>query len=409
MQLRTHQSECRPSRTYSRPIPQQLVIRVANVSMSLRRSEPAAFCQFPRSPIGNFGLALFASADYARPLYRKDIFFPGSIKGLIRMSSATSAREILENPRDQVATSQTSIAAFPDGLRHRKTTIDEASVTGGDNPTDVNRTGSCLMSLTKIPLPDVCDKEGEVGEDTEAKIWDALKSKTSLNFTQEPADGIYPVPRSLSPCGWWLCWQTQREPSITSDDGTGKYPRSCASVVSRLSGSRIAGRSNVSTTILTAIALLICGPSACVMPYWGSLVGQILIMIVFGLTISPFFSLVSIIICDILDLEALTNADGIVTMIRGIASTTGSAVAGLIVSSRQTYSAALLIAGATIIIGGILYIIIIFYERANSRKKLKTETDAKEGRKIEINFDFKANVGSGSNEDCSVVTKRRLI
>lgn len=47
------------------------------------------------------------------------------------------------------------------------------------------------------------------------------------------------------------------------------------------------------------------------------------------LNLAPFFSLASIIICDILDLEALTNGYGIVTMLRGIASTAGSPLAGM--------------------------------------------------------------------------------
>lgn len=101
--------------------------------------------------------------------------------------------------------------------------INEASVHEGGNPMDVNWTGSCLMSLTKIPLPDVFDKEGEDGEDSEGKIWDGLKSKMDLNLTGKPTDGIYRVPRTLSLCGWWLCWQTQGEPDVTLDESAGKY------------------------------------------------------------------------------------------------------------------------------------------------------------------------------------------
>lgn len=108
---RSHQSECRPSRTYSRPIPRQSVIQFANVSLPRYRSASIAACQLTQSHIGNFGSALFSSTlsrgvgglsgtpsieeltdtapvivelphesitleDYARPLYRKDIFFP---------------------------------------------------------------------------------------------------------------------------------------------------------------------------------------------------------------------------------------------------------------------------------------------------------------------------------------------
>ncbi|VDM24475.1 unnamed protein product [Hydatigera taeniaeformis] len=101
-----------------------------------------------------------------------------------------------------------------------------------------------------------------------------------------------------------------------------------ASVVSRLLSSWAAGRPRVSSTLLTAVTLMLSGVAVCVMPYLSSLIGQIVLMVIYGLAVSPFFSLTSIIICDILGLEALTNAYGIVTMVRGVASTIGSPVAG---------------------------------------------------------------------------------
>lgn len=115
VQRRENKSECRLSRTYSRPIPRRPVVHIANASVSRRRSESIAVCQLAQSHVSSFGSALFASAvsrfgiggaggvtgnpsieeladtapvivelphesiaveDYARPLYRKDIFFP---------------------------------------------------------------------------------------------------------------------------------------------------------------------------------------------------------------------------------------------------------------------------------------------------------------------------------------------
>lgn len=110
MRRRAHVSECRPTRNYVRPIPKQTVIQFANASLARRRSSSVAASQ---SPLGNLGSALFASTlskgiagaglsggpsidaladtapvivelphesitveDYARPMYRKDIFFP---------------------------------------------------------------------------------------------------------------------------------------------------------------------------------------------------------------------------------------------------------------------------------------------------------------------------------------------
>lgn len=146
---------------------------------------------------------------------------------------------MMETSEDQIVCSQVSVE-MADGVRRRKTTmgtsqfgsnilfgdnvplppINEASVPAEGAPQDANWTGSCLMSLTRIPLPDVFEAEdggvgvgvGGVVED-EAKLWDRLKSETGLNLADAPADGIYRVPRSHSMCGWWLCWETRRKHS----------------------------------------------------------------------------------------------------------------------------------------------------------------------------------------------------
>ncbi|VDD79686.1 unnamed protein product [Mesocestoides corti] len=149
--------------------------------------------------------------------------------------------------------------------------------------------------------------------------------------------------------------------------------------MSRFSSSWAAGKPNVSATMVSTVTLFLAGCAVCIMPYWSSLIGQIILMAAFGLAISPFFSLTSIILCDILDLEALTNAYGIVTLVRGIASTVGSPVAGTIVSATSTFSIAFLLSGATVLIGGFLYIAIILHERAKLNK-LIADADSDHGK-----------------------------
>ncbi|EUB61997.1 Monocarboxylate transporter [Echinococcus granulosus] len=282
-------SERRPSRMCTRPIPRQSVVQLANASVSRRRSESVSMGALTRSYLSSLGSAMFASTtggfgsagggagsrggaaeeladtapvivelphesicveDYARPLYRKDIFFPGSVKRQIESSAASIAAAVtsmMETSGDQIGCSQASME-MADGVRRRKVTvgtsqfgsgilfgdnvplppINEASVPVEGAPLDANWTGSCLMSLTRIPLPDVFEVEkesvgvggGVVAED-ETRVWDRLKSETGLNLADAPADGIYRVPRSHSMCGWWLCWETRRKQSseLATEEG----------------------------------------------------------------------------------------------------------------------------------------------------------------------------------------------
>ncbi|KAL5110853.1 Monocarboxylate transporter 3 [Taenia crassiceps] len=524
---RNQPSERRPSRAYTRPIPRQSVVRLANASVPRRRSESVAMGALTRSYLSSLGSTVFASTaggfvgagsgtgtrnigvedfvdaapvivelphesisveDYARPLYRKDIFFPGSVKRQIESSTASivaTVANMMETSEDQIGCSQASVEMV-DGVRRRKTTMGTSlfgsNILFGDNvPLPPINEG--------IPLPDVFEAEdggvgagavagaGGVVED-EAKLWDQVKAETGLNLANAPADGIYRVPRSHSMCGWWLCWETRRKHSAElaaeevdgmeclkcslEEDGDRslqpmKFPqrarlvlvRRCvflpksmfdvlmtmmnlsllkaksflifclssliavmgayvplffvcdladsfsipksqsaylltvyggASVVSRLLSSWAASRPKVSSTLLSAVTLMLAGITVCVMPYWGSLIGQIILMVIYGLTVSPFFSLTSIIICDILDLEALTNAYGIVTMVRGVASTVGSPVAGMIVAATSTFSVALSIAGVAVIVGGVLYVVILCHERAKLNKLAKGGVDAEQGK-----------------------------
>ncbi|VDM21307.1 unnamed protein product [Hydatigera taeniaeformis] len=291
-------SRRRPSRTYTRPIPRQSVVQLANASVPRRRSESVAMGALTRSYLSSIGSTMFASTadgfggmgsgigsrsgdaeelvdaapvivelphesisveDYARPLYRKDIFFPGSVKRQIEASAASiaaAAGSMMEASEDQIGYSQASVE-MADGPRRRKTTmgasqfgsnilfgdnvplppINEVSVPAEGAPLDANWTGSCLMSLTRIPLPDVFESEakgvgtgdGGVVED-EASFWDRLRSETGLNLADAPADGIYRVPRSHSMCGWWLCWETRRKRSAElaaeEEDGMKQLKRS---------------------------------------------------------------------------------------------------------------------------------------------------------------------------------------
>ncbi|VDO13980.1 unnamed protein product [Rodentolepis nana] len=483
---RTHVSECYPTREYIRPIPKRSTFYLATASAPRNRSVSAAYDQVTQSRLSTFGSALLPPAavrpgasasdirsvedlidsgapvivelphesisveDYSRPLYRTDIFFPGSVKRKIsktaaQIAAAAAASNIDENLDNRGTSTQASLGGgvgIPDGIRNRKismgTSVFGSSINFGDNvplppitevsvlengaPIDENWTGSCMMSLTRIPLPDVFNEEkskSDLSDEEEAKIWDRLKVETNINLSEKPADGIYHVPRSHSLCGWWLCWKTERTQSEDDEEGDkmehfkrslfvgdkdkmsrkprlvlvrrcASLPKSmfdvlvammnlsllksfsfamyclasliavmgiyvplffvcdladsfdiptsqsaylltaygAASVLSRLTCSWAAGIPNVSSTLLSAVTMLLAAVVVCAMPYWGSLAGQMILMVFYGIVISPFFSLTSIILCDILDLEALTNAYGIVVMVRGIASAVGSPAAG---------------------------------------------------------------------------------
>ena len=78
-----------------------------------------------------------------------------------------------------------------------------------------------------------------------------------------------------------------------------------ASVVCRLTLSWAAGRPKVSSLLLTTVGILLAGGSACIMPFWGSLLGQVFLMIIYGLTVGKSKSLYNL--CTYFPRKSLTR------------------------------------------------------------------------------------------------------
>lgn len=76
--------------------------------------------------------------------------------------------------------------------------------------------------------------------------------------------------------------------------------------------------------------------------------------IVFGFTIGAYVGLTSVILVDLLGLEKLTNAFGLLLLFQGIASLIGPPFAGLLYDMTQTYKPAFIMAGITIAISGVV-------------------------------------------------------
>lgn len=75
---------------------------------------------------------------------------------------------------------------------------------------------------------------------------------------------------------------------------------------------------------------------------------------VFGFTIGAYVGLTSVILVDLLGLDKLTNAFGLLLLFQGIASLVGPPLAGVLYDVTESYSPAFVLAGSTILISGIM-------------------------------------------------------
>ncbi|CAG2058209.1 unnamed protein product [Timema podura] len=76
--------------------------------------------------------------------------------------------------------------------------------------------------------------------------------------------------------------------------------------------------------------------------------------IIFGLSIACFASLRSIIIVDLMGLDNLTNAFGLLLLFQGISAAIGSPIAGAFMDATGSYDASFYLSGTLILVSAIL-------------------------------------------------------
>lgn len=91
--------------------------------------------------------------------------------------------------------------------------------------------------------------------------------------------------------------------------------------------------------------------------------------VVFGFTIGAYVGLTSVILVDLLGLEKLTNAFGLLLLFQGIASLLGAPVAGLLYDLTKTYVPGILMAGIMIALSGVMLFAIPPLQRRKQRRE----------------------------------------
>lgn len=91
---------------------------------------------------------------------------------------------------------------------------------------------------------------------------------------------------------------------------------------------------------------------------------------VFGFTIGAYVGLTSVILVDLLGLEKLTNAFGLLLLFQGIASFVGPPFAGTLFDLTASYSPGFILAGVTIAISGVILFAIPPMQRHYAAKKM---------------------------------------
>ncbi|ENN77329.1 hypothetical protein YQE_06155, partial [Dendroctonus ponderosae] len=100
--------------------------------------------------------------------------------------------------------------------------------------------------------------------------------------------------------------------------------------------------------------LTICGAATFISAFCFAFYSLAIYSAVFGFTIGAYVGLTSVILVDLLGLERLTNAFGLLLLFQGIASLVGPPIAGSLFDLTKSYDPGFCLAGCTIALSGII-------------------------------------------------------
>nr|XP_027225383.1 monocarboxylate transporter 14-like [Penaeus vannamei] len=127
-----------------------------------------------------------------------------------------------------------------------------------------------------------------------------------------------------------------------------------SNTVSRILLGYISDQPWVNRLYLYNIALTLCGIGTCMSIWFYSYASQIFYAIVFGSMSGAYVGLTSVVLVDLLGMERLTNAFGLLLMFQGIASVLGPPMCGALFDLTGSYDYSFLLAGSMIAVSGLM-------------------------------------------------------
>ncbi|XP_063607422.1 monocarboxylate transporter 12-like isoform X2 [Penaeus indicus] len=144
-----------------------------------------------------------------------------------------------------------------------------------------------------------------------------------------------------------------------------------SNTVSRIMLGYISDQPWVNRLYLYNIALTLCGVGTCASIWFYSYESQIFYAVVFGSMSGAYVGLTSVVLVDLLGMERLTNAFGLLLMFQGIASILGPPLCGVLFDQTGSYDYSFLLAGSMIAISGLMLFFIPCIWRIQARKLAK--------------------------------------
>ncbi|XP_049872731.1 monocarboxylate transporter 4-like isoform X2 [Pectinophora gossypiella] len=258
-----------------------------------------------------------------RPLSRKDIFYSGSVLNLPQFQS------------------QKSLAAF----RQSMASLPQSRV--GDVETqDQGKCCGCLPNSFRT----------------------ALSSMMDMSLLRDPAFMLIAVSNFFGMAGLYVPFVYIVDAArLNGVDGSqASFLLSIIGItntIGRIVCGYVADFPWMDSLMLNNVCLVIATISVGLTPFCASYATYVAVAIAFGIAIAGYISLTSIILVDLLGLDKLTNAFGLLILFRGVAAIIGSPLAGAVYDATKTYDASFYIGAVFFLLASVLSFAAKFFRK----------------------------------------------
>lgn len=244
-----------------------------------------------------------------RPLSRKDIFYSGSVTNLQQYQSQKS----LTNYRNSVL----SLPKYERSMRD-------------------------VRAVDSIPDPEKGRQDSDCCSCLPSSFRSALASMLDVSLLKDPVFMMMAISNVFGMAGLYVPFVYLVDAAIQNgvDSSSAGFLLSIIGITNtfgRVICGYVSDFPQVDSLLLNNICLIISTVSIAVTPLSTSFGGYVAIAIFFGIAVSGYISLTSIILVDLLGLDKLTNAFGLLILFRGVAAVVGSPLAGAVYDSTQSY------------------------------------------------------------------------
>lgn len=111
----------------------------------------------------------------------------------------------------------------------------------------------------------------------------------------------------------------------------------------------------VNSLVVTNLAIFLSGVSVFALPFCGSdYASYAVVALLFGLFVAAYVSLTSIVLVDLLGLDNLTSAFGLLVLFRGVSSMIGSPLVGAVYDATESYDVSFYMAGVFLMLAAVV-------------------------------------------------------